>query len=251
MPPFRSSKKELLLCAGFCCQNAYCAKPLACHANELTECCCCAHDCVCISCDSRFDGIPTKTCSCLPCCFVSPKCACCPKLKDLYQDADGDGQRDTKAEQKAIFGADKMDFLVCCGCCLVICGGSHYSVCPPRACCAHELTYCLCCASDCACPCRDSVPSWTCGYCGLMCCPKCACCPEMKTYYPDAKDWDDYAANVEDAAQAHAAAQHAAVQQPQYQPAQPPPPGQQYQPAQPPPPGQYMAPAPGAGNYQA
>lgn len=91
--PLRSSKKELSLCAGCCCENSYCVKPLACCASEMHECLCCGSDCFCITCDSRFDAIPGRwallpypilltwhwgrTCSCLPCCFICPKCACC------------------------------------------------------------------------------------------------------------------------------------------------------------------------------
>lgn len=191
----RSSKKELAICAGCCCQNNYCAKPLACCANEFSECCCCGYDGFCITCDDRFNAIPGKTCSCLPCCFLYPKFACCTTLKELYVDGDGDGKADTAAEKIAIYGP-KAEYFVCCGCCAGICGYSYYCL-SPRTCCATELAYCLCCAGDCAFPCVDTVPSYTCGYLGLMCCPKFGCCPIMKEYYNDPSDWDDNQANLE------------------------------------------------------
>lgn len=194
MPKLHSVKKPLNACSACCFPFQtvdYCVKPVACASLEIAHTCFCCHSdgyfltCNCGD-DDRFGGIPRSSCGCcgMMCC---PSCSCCPTLKDLYKDN----------EQLARLPDYKLDKRVCqgccCPCCLKFCQASNqYFECHPQVM-DYEMAYCCCCARDCTCPCfsgwSENVPG-ACGLCGLMCYPRCGCCPVMEEYYPDPEHWE-------------------------------------------------------------
>ena len=82
MENLHEKKKDAKMCSGTClgplyAGNTYFITPYTLCADELSTCLCFAQDCA-FPCT---DSIP-MTCNILPCCFVYPKVACCPKLGD-------------------------------------------------------------------------------------------------------------------------------------------------------------------------
>ena len=85
MESLHEKKTDAKLISGMClgpiyARNSYCFTPCTLCADELSTCLCLAQDCA-FPCT---DSIP-MTCNLLPCCFVYPKVACCPKLGDLME----------------------------------------------------------------------------------------------------------------------------------------------------------------------
>lgn len=85
MENLHEKKKDAKMCGGTClgplyAGNTYFITPYTLCADELSTCLCFAQDCA-FPCT---DSIP-MTCNILPCCFVYPKVACCPKLGDLME----------------------------------------------------------------------------------------------------------------------------------------------------------------------
>lgn len=85
MENLHEKKKDAKMCSGTClgplyAGNTYFITPYTLCADELSTCLCFGNDCA-FPCT---DSIP-MTCNILPCCFVIPKVACCPKLGDLME----------------------------------------------------------------------------------------------------------------------------------------------------------------------
>jgi len=148
-----------------CCMNSYLiCPPRTCLVSASTFCCCSSQT----ACFPPAE-VPSM---CAPIglgLVVYPKFACCKTLGDILTMAD-------QKEKLATLTDDEKGRIVCNACCCgPIFSGAGYCH-GPQGCCSGD-NECLCLGSDCAFPCKDSVPNTFGLLC--MCQPKCGICPKL------------------------------------------------------------------------
>uniref|UniRef100_A0A6U0TG83 Uncharacterized protein n=1 Tax=Pinguiococcus pyrenoidosus TaxID=172671 RepID=A0A6U0TG83_9STRA len=150
-------KEDWIVCNSCFCENSYLiCPPSTCCFSDLQVCLCMGGDCA----FPNHENVPL-ICTCLPCCTIYPKVACCTTPRQLeVENIDKLGR--------------KADFMVCDGNCLFCCASNNYCF-SPYTCCADEGSQFLCCGSDCAIPCSDTIPFAFALY-GIMCVPQFGCC---------------------------------------------------------------------------